>query len=98
MVTFQVGGLTQRFPWYGRMSVELWIPLRQWVYARDGGLCQYCGAHKELFEVHIHHALELSEFGTNHPSNLKTLCRECHEHRHPFMLSVMERMVVREGE
>lgn len=92
--TFQVESLTHRFPWYGRMPMDLWRPLRQWVYERDEGTCQYCSETKELFEVHIHHTLELSESGTNHPSNLKTLCRDCHRHRHPFMLSVMERLLL----
>jgi hypothetical protein len=73
------------FPWYTRMSVELWRPLRQYVYQRDKGLCQYCGTQVELIKCHIHHVLELSESGTNYPTNLKTLCVPCHKDRHPHM-------------
>jgi 5-methylcytosine-specific restriction endonuclease McrA len=81
-----------RFPWYTRMPIDLWRQLRQFVYQRDNGACQYCGESTELFNCHCHHVLELSEGGTNHPSNLKTLCRECHKKRHPFMLSAIERL------
>ena len=80
------------FPWYTRMAIDLWHKMRQFVYARDKGTCRYCDAHVELFECHIHHTLELSEGGTNHPSNLKTLCVACHKNRHPFMKSILERI------
>ena len=80
-----------RFPWYTRMDIDLWAMIRQHVYAHDAGRCQYCAARVELFKCHIHHALELSEGGTNHPSNLKTLCIDCHKNRHPFMKTVKER-------
>lgn len=89
---FTVKDLDIRFPWYGRMSLDIWRPLRQWVYERDGGKCQYCGNPVELFECHIHHVLELSQNGTNHPSNLKTLCIPCHKDRHPFMKTQLERL------
>jgi 5-methylcytosine-specific restriction endonuclease McrA len=80
------------FPWHRRMPTDLWRKVRQHVYERDGGKCRYCGEPTELFECHIHHVLPLSEGGVNHPSNLKTLCKGCHEHRHPFMLSALERL------
>ena len=80
-----------RFPWYTRMPRDLWNRLRQFVYERDKGRCCYCSAPVELFECHIHHVLELSEGGTNHPTNLKTLCCGCHKGRHPFMLTAQEK-------
>jgi 5-methylcytosine-specific restriction endonuclease McrA len=89
---FIVENLEIRFPWYGRMSLDIWRPLRQWVYERDSGKCRYCGNSVELFECHIHHVLELSEGGVNHPSNLKTLCIPCHKNRHPFMKDQLERI------
>ena len=93
MATFELSELPGvRFPWYGRLSLDLWRPLRQFVYGRDGGHCQYCGEPVELFEAHIHHVLELSENGTNHPSNLKTLCVKCHKERHPFMKTSSEKL------
>jgi 5-methylcytosine-specific restriction endonuclease McrA len=81
-----------KFPWYKRPAEYLWRILRQYVYERDEGRCQYCGNPVELMDCHIHHALELSEGGTNHPSNLKTLCKDCHKDRHPFMKTVRDKL------
>lgn len=92
MATFTIDELPgKRFPWYTRMAIDLWLPLKQYVYKRDNGLCQYCGKPTPYEDSHCHHALELSEHGTNHPSNLKTLCRECHKNRHPFMKSAKDK-------
>lgn len=74
-----------RFPWYGRMSLELWLPLKQFVYTRDKGVCAYCGKQFAYEDTHCHHGLPLSEYGVNHPTNLKTTCVECHQERHEFM-------------
>lgn len=83
---FQIDDLPGlRFQWFGRLSVDLWLPLKQWIYRRDMGLCQYCKEQFYYDQTHCHHTLELSEGGTNHPSNLKTLCHGCHKKRHPFM-------------
>jgi 5-methylcytosine-specific restriction endonuclease McrA len=86
----QIDGV--RFPWHGRPQIDDWIKLKQFVYQRDEGICQYCLQPVEYMHTHCHHVLELSEGGTNHPSNLKTLCRECHKVRHPFMQSVRDKM------
>jgi 5-methylcytosine-specific restriction endonuclease McrA len=89
---FTISELTPyRFPWFSRMEIDLWIRLKQFVYERDGGLCQYCKQQTEYKDTHCHHTLELSEGGTNHPTNLKTLCIPCHKSRHPFMKSAKER-------
>lgn len=74
-----------KFPWYGRPPIEDWIKLKQFVFERDKGVCQYCNQPVEYHDSHCHHILELSENGTNHPTNLKTLCIDCHKIRHPFM-------------
>ena len=79
------------FPWYGRMPIDLWRMMRQYVYERDRGICQYCGKPVELFKCHIHHVLALYEGGTNHPTNLKTACPKCHRKHHPHMLTPQER-------
>lgn len=81
-----------RFPWYGRPPIALWIKLKQFVYERDKGICQHCQEQVEYLDSHCHHVLELSEHGTNHPSNLKTLCHKCHKTRHPFMKSAREKL------
>lgn len=94
MTTFQLPEIPDlRFPWYGRMPMELWIPLKQHVYKRDGAICQCgCSQPMEYHKSHCHHALPLSEGGTNHPSNLKTLLIGHHEDRHPFMKSPLARL------
>lgn len=86
MEHFKIDGMDRaRFPWYSRMPVNLWQLVRQHVYGRDNGRCCYCGKPVELFACHIHHVLPLSEGGTNYPTNLKTLCVDCHKMRHPHM-------------
>lgn len=81
-----------RFSWYGRPPIDIWIKLKQFVYSRDHGVCQVCKEQTEYINSHCHHVLELSEHGTNHPSNLKTLCVKCHKKRHPFMLSARDKL------
>lgn len=88
---FKVEGLPQKFPWYGRMPLCLWVPLKQWVYKRDNGICQYCNNQVEYGKSHCHHVLQLSENGTNHPTNLKTACVACHKEQHPFMKTAQEK-------
>lgn len=73
------------YDWYRRLPVNEWRVLRQYIYQRDNGTCLYCGEKVELNKCHCHHVLELSQGGTNHPTNLKTLCKKCHENRHPHM-------------
>lgn len=74
-----------RFLWFSRLPLDIWLPLKQWVYRRDKGICQYCQNPFPYEKTHCHHTLELCEGGSNHPSNLKTLCHNCHRLRHPFM-------------
>ena len=90
MVTFEING--KYYPWFHRMPESLWREVRQFVYERDIGKCVYCAISVRLDECHIHHVLELSQGGSNHPSNLKTLCKECHKARHPFMQSTRDKL------
>jgi 5-methylcytosine-specific restriction endonuclease McrA len=90
MVSFELNG--KYYPWFHRMPEGKWREVRQFVYERDQGRCRYCGAPVRLDECNIHHALELSQGGSNHPSNLKTLCKNCHKERHPFMKSARDKL------
>lgn len=92
MAIFTIDEIGLKVPWYGRPPIDIWLKLKQYVYQRDKGICQYCGNPTPYEDSHCHHILELSENGTNHPSNLKTLCRDCHKIRHPFMLSVRDKL------
>jgi 5-methylcytosine-specific restriction endonuclease McrA len=90
VVTFLLNGKT--YQWFHRMPENEWREIRQYVYARDEGMCNYCFAQVRLDECHVHHTLELSRGGSNHPSNLKVLCIDCHKARHPFMRSARDKL------
>jgi 5-methylcytosine-specific restriction protein A len=58
-----------------------WRAVRDRVVARDGRRCQECG--KELGSVpawltEVHHIVPKAKGGSDHPSNLMTLCVMCH--------------------
>jgi hypothetical protein len=52
-----------------------WPRLRQFVIKRDEGKCQECGSREEL---EVHHIQPRRHGGRDAPSNLRTLCKECH--------------------
>ena len=52
---------------------------RKAVLERDGHRCVACGASGVRFEVD--HIVPLAAGGSNHPDNLRTLCRACHRQR-----------------
>jgi len=57
-----------------------WDKIRKRVYRRDGFKCQRCGASDT--ELHAHHIKPKSKGGSHSTSNLKTLCKSCHESVH----------------
>lgn len=62
-----------------------WETCRKEVYKRDNYQCQNCGAvggKKGDAELHAHHIVPKSRNGTNSLSNLKTLCKACHNAVH----------------
>ena len=63
---------------------------RQYVLHRDGYTCQCCGAHpteKKPVKLHVHHK-ESRKVGGNAPSNLITLCVDCHEALHDGLIKL----------
>lgn len=86
------------FRWYGRLRGKPWDRLRRFVHARDKGECRECGRKVSFRKFHCHHVLEVSQNGTNHPTNLVTLCRACHEKKHAHMQNPNERVSYRSGE
>lgn len=56
--------------------VTTWITLRQLILERDNGQCQLCGCNATQYEVD--HIRRVVDGGTDHPSNLRTLCHDCH--------------------
>lgn len=62
-----------------------WDTRRKQVYKRDSYKCQNCGRAGGVHgnaELHAHHIVPKSNGGTHKKSNLKTVCRECHNAIH----------------
>lgn len=58
-----------------------WNRRRETIINRDDHQCQNCKEHGGLDgprELVVHHIVPLNHGGTNHISNLATLCVECH--------------------
>jgi 5-methylcytosine-specific restriction protein A len=51
-----------------------WPAIRRFVLERDRQRCQLCGVHG----THVDHIKPRSAGGSDHPSNLQTLCVPCH--------------------
>ncbi len=56
-----------------------WINLAKEIRTRDNYTCQKCGLHG----WHVHHIIPKGMGGSDDPSNLETLCEECHRSQ-PF--------------
>jgi len=62
-----------------------WNSRRKAVYQRDNFTCQNCGRRggpHGNYELHAHHIVPKSKGGTHRKSNLKTLCKQCHNAIH----------------
>jgi 5-methylcytosine-specific restriction enzyme A len=80
-----------------RQPLPQWRVTRARIWGRDQGKCQgqHC-QHTLLWSLplnlaHIDHILEVCKGGSNHDSNLRTLCRRCHvlcaNHTHQGMIA-----------
>lgn len=58
-------------------------PQKQRVRKRDEQRCICCLRGFFHGELHVHHVIPLSHYGTNTDSNLVTLCHPCHNKQHP---------------
>lgn len=69
----------ERLPERARRAVKL----RYEILERHGYSCHDCGMQRGGGRpLQVHHVLPVSQGGTNHPSNLVTLCSACHAGRH----------------
>lgn len=66
-----------------------WDEVAHRIRQRDGFRCQGCGA--EHVPLQVHHLISLHRGGSNHPSNLVTLCQRCHSKWHPHLTAVGRR-------
>lgn len=62
-----------------RLHGHDWFEIREQVLERDNRRCQNCGEESNLV---VHHIVPISNRGTNHTTNLVTLCRQCHRAAH----------------
>ena len=69
--------------WPGRMPPDLWDVIRRYVLSRDRYTCANCKATNTRLDAH--HIVPISAGGTNHTTNIKTLCYDCHCKIHPHM-------------
>jgi len=64
----------------GYPSSESWKKISTYIKKQDEHTCHLCK--KTNVELHVHHIVYLSNYGTNRRKNLITLCRSCHEDEH----------------
>ncbi|MBD2492429.1 HNH endonuclease [Aulosira sp. FACHB-615] len=90
------------------LPVYQWKTTRQRIYTRDEGLCQspdakapkangLCQRQVSLNTAHIDHIRPLSSGGSNHASNLRTLCPVCHALRLDRQHNGMKNSLVKKG-
>ena len=53
-----------------------WSADRERVLSRDGNRCAWCD---RPYRLTVDHKIETRHGGTDHPSNLLTLCQPCHQ-------------------
>jgi 5-methylcytosine-specific restriction endonuclease McrA len=63
---------------------EDWKEISNKVRTRDNWTCQDCKKNfeKKKYLLHTHHIIELSKGGNNTNTNLKSLCKDCHDKIH----------------
>lgn len=61
------------------ISANITNAQRKAIYRRDGWRCALCDSTKY---IQIHHIIQRSRGGGNHPHNLITLCADCHALAH----------------
>lgn len=67
-----------------------WMDVAASIRALDGCACVKCGGQNT--ELHVHHIIYASNFGTHQKYNLLTLCRRCHEEEHKTVFDFGENM------
>lgn len=59
-----------------------WRQIREQIYQRDKGLCQECLRNgRYTTGTDVDHVIPKSQGGTDSPSNLQLLCRDCHKQK-----------------
>ena len=67
----------------GRLNDDDWQVMRQIVLERDGYKC--CNCRTQSATLDCHHVVPIGAGGSNRLTNLKIVCRACHELIHPHL-------------
>lgn len=65
-----------------RSSDDEYEDLKRFIKAQDGHACVICNKPATKTDLHVHHIIPLSCYGTNNHANLVTLCVTCHNKQH----------------
>lgn len=61
-----------------RLAGQEWKAIQEYIYSKEGGVCQYCG--KSLGKTYtIDHIIPLCHGGTHDESNLRLSCYPCNK-------------------
>ena len=66
-------------PWRPQHGIRAYRRLRRRILDERGWRCEDCGRAGRL---ELHHVIEVADGGTDHPDNLKVLCKGCHMAAH----------------
>lgn len=76
----------------GRIPIDSleWLAIRSIVVMRDGYKCRKCGVqahsrHEASGMFDVDHIIPVAHGGSNHFSNLQTLCKSCHKKKHAWL-------------
>lgn len=79
---YQKGLINEDNEILSRQDNESYENLRNFIKAQDGHACVICNKPGSKYELHVHHIIPLSIYGTNQHVNLVTLCLACHKKQH----------------
>lgn len=79
---FQLGLINWDNQISNRQDNESYDQLRNFIKAQDGHACVICHKPSSKSELHVHHIIPLSHYGTSNHANLVTLCLTCHKKQH----------------
>jgi TPR repeat protein len=79
---FQLGLINAEKVVLNRLDEEENERFRSFIKSQDSHACVICQKSSAQSELHVHHIIPLSKYGTNQPQNHVTLCYSCHEKQH----------------
>ncbi|MGJ0485155.1 MAG: exonuclease domain-containing protein [Methylomicrobium sp.] len=79
---FQLGLINPEKVILNRLGEEENERFRNFIKSEDGHACVICQKSSAQSELHVHHIIPLSKYGTNQPVNHVTLCYSCHKKQH----------------